>query len=145
MPAKPFALAVKAVIFDEHQRCLLIRRSNHNQSFIGCWEWPGGKVDPGEDFAGAVLREVCEETALDIEITGLAGATQFEIPKLKVVLLCMESRLLGGAIKLSEEHDDSAWVPLNELSQWKLADQVRDFMLDYAKRKGTSHAHKIDR
>lgn len=141
MPAKPFVLAVKAVIFDEQQRCLLIRRSSHNRNFIGCWEWPGGKVDPGEDFAAAVLREAREEIALNIEITGLAGATQFEMPKVNVVLLCLEARVTGGALKLSDEHDDSAWVPLNELAQWKLADQIRDFMLDYAKRKATSHAH----
>ena len=141
MPAKPFVLAVKAVLFDEHHRCLLIRRSKTNRNFVGCWEWPGGKVDPGEDFAAAVMREAREEIALSIEITGLAGATQFEMPKVNVVLLCLEARVTGGELKLSEEHDDSAWVPLNELAQWKLADQIRDFMLDYAKRKATSHAH----
>lgn len=144
MLAKPFVLAIKAVIFDEQKRCLLIRRSGHNQHFVGCWEWPGGKVDPGEDFAIAVAREAREEIALEIEIIGVAGATQFEMPKVSVVLLCLEARVTGGTLKLSEEHDESAWVPLSELAQWKLADQVRDFMLAYAKRKGTSHAHAID-
>ena len=139
MPAKPWVLAVKAVIFDEKGRCLLIRRSVNNRSFVGCWEWPGGKVDDAEDFAVAVMREAREETALDIEITNLAGATQFEMPKVNVALLCMEARILDGELTLSDEHDDSAWVPLNELAQWKLADQIRDFMLDYASRKGTSH------
>lgn len=137
MPAKPFVLAVKAVIFDEQHRCLLVRRSSHNRNFIDCWEWPGGKVDPGEDFAIAVVREAREETALEIEITGLAGATQFEMPKVIVVLLCLEARVTGGELKLSEEHDDSAWVSPGELSRWKLAEPVRDFMLDHAKRKGT--------
>jgi len=47
---KPFRLAVKAVIFDDQQRCLLLRRSAINHHFVGCWEWPGGKVDEGEDF-----------------------------------------------------------------------------------------------
>lgn len=136
MPAKPFVLAVKAVIFDEQRRCLLIRRSSHNRNFIGCWEWPGGKVDPGEDFASAVVREAREETALEVEITGLAGATQFEMPKVNVVLLCLEARVTGGQLQLSEEHDDSAWVSLNELLKWKLAEQVRDFMLEYARKKG---------
>lgn len=137
MPTKPFVLAVKAVVFDEQQRCLLIRRSSHNRNFIGCWEWPGGKVDPGEDFATAVAREAREEIELEIEIIGLAGTTQFELPEVNVVLLCMEARVTGGQLQLSEEHDDSAWVPLNELSQWKLADQIRDFTLEYARKKGT--------
>jgi 8-oxo-dGTP diphosphatase len=134
---KPFVLAVKAVILDEQQRCLLIRRSATNQHFVGCWEWPGGKVDAGEEFAQAVVREAREEVGLDVEITGLAGATQFEMPKVQVVLLCLRTRIVGGTLKLSEEHDDSAWVPLAELALWKLPEQIRLFMLDYSHPQGT--------
>jgi 8-oxo-dGTP diphosphatase len=136
MNNKSFKLAVKAVIFDEQQRCLLLRRSRANKHFVGAWEWPGGKVDNGEAFADAVLRETREETSLEIEISGLAGATQFEMPAVNVVLLCMEARLTGGDLKLSEEHDEFAWVPLNELDRLALPEQIRGFMLDYAKRKG---------
>jgi ADP-ribose pyrophosphatase YjhB (NUDIX family) len=50
---QPFRLAVKAVVIDDANRCLLLRRSAANKNFVGCWEWPGGKVDPGEDFASA--------------------------------------------------------------------------------------------
>ena len=60
------------------------------------------------------------------------------MPKVIVVLLCMEARMTGGELKLSEEHDEFAWVPLAEISQRRLPDQVREFMLDYAKRKGES-------
>jgi 8-oxo-dGTP diphosphatase len=134
---KPFKLAVKAVIMDEQQRCLLIRRSPANTHFAGAWEWPGGKVDDGEDFATAVVREAREETSLEIEIIGMAGTTQFEMPKVNVVLLCMEARLKGGEVKLSEEHDDFAWVPLAEISRRTLPDQIREFMLSYAQKKGT--------
>ncbi len=132
MLAKPFVLAVKAVILDVEDRCLLIRRSSQNRNFIGCWEWPGGKVDPGEDFATALERETREETALEIEIAGLAGATEFQMPKVNVVLLCMEARVTRGEFRLSEEHDASAWVPLRELAHWRLAEQVRPLMLAYA-------------
>jgi len=133
---KSFKLAVKAVIFDEQQRCLLLRRSRANKHFVGAWEWPGGKVDDGEDFARAILRETLEETSLEIEIIGLAGSTQFEMPAVNVVMLCMEARLTGGKLNLSEEHDEFAWVPLGELSRQILPAQVRDFMLAYAKKKG---------
>lgn len=133
---KPFRLTVKAVILDDQQRCLLVRRSAFNRNFVGCWEWPGGKVDDGEDFATALLREAREETSLEVEITELAGATQFEMPKAQVVLLCMEARITGGEVKLSEEHDDFAWVSLAELQRYKLLPGVGDFMLEYAKKKG---------
>lgn len=135
MIAKPFVLAVKAVILDGQRRCLLVRRSAQNRHFAGQWEWPGGKVEAGEDFAHAVARETREETALEIELTGLAGATQFEMPEVNVVLLCLEARLLGGELTLSAEHDEFAWTPLAKLAMWNLVEQVRPFMLDYAAEK----------
>src|SRR5690606_21176882 len=102
--AKPFSMAVKAVICDDQGRCLVIRRSTHNRSFVGCWEWPGGKLDPGEDFTDGLRREVMEECGLEVELTGLAGAMEFELPATRVVLLCMEARPVGGTLRLSEEH-----------------------------------------
>jgi len=138
MVAKPFSLSVRAVVFDSQNRCLLIRRSAHNHHFAGCWEWPGGKVDAGEDFAHAVRREMDEETKLAVEIVGLAGATQFEMSHAHVVVLCMEARVTGGEFGLSAEHDDSAWVALNELKRYNLLPVVGEFMLEYATRKAQS-------
>jgi len=136
MNVKPYGLAVKAVICDGQGRCLLLRRSAHNHSFAGQWEWPGGKVDQGEDFATALRREVADEVGLTIELTGLAGATSFEMPKVNVVLLCMEVRLVGGTVQLSEEHDAFAWVSFAELPQQELLLALtRAFMLDYAVRR----------
>ena len=77
---KPYKMAVKAIIRDSAGRCLLIRRSPANKHFVGVWEWPGGKVDHGEDFAEAVVREAREETSLEVEITGIGGVTGFEMP-----------------------------------------------------------------
>ncbi len=128
-------MAVKAVILDAEGRCLIIRRSAHNSNFVGCWEWPGGKLDPGESFATGLEREVLEECGLTVELTGLAGALEFEMPKVRVVMLCMEARLTGGTLRMSEEHDDYAWVPLSDLQNRTLLDHHRAFMLDYANRK----------
>lgn len=136
MSTHPYSLAVKAVIMNEAGETLLLRRSPSNTSFVGCWEWPGGKVDPGEDFATAVVRETKEETGLDIEITGLAGATEFEMPKVHVVLLCMEARIRGrDRIVLSHEHDAWEWLPLDKLEGLPLPDATRDFILEYARSK----------
>ena len=138
-----FKLAVKAVIFDAQGCCLLIRRSGQCRHFVGQWEWPGGKVDAGEDFATAVVRETKEETSLDVEIACLAGVTQFDLPAdevtgrpaISVVLLGMETRLVAGEVHLSEEHDDFAWVPLAELANWDLVANMRPLVLDYVRRK----------
>ena len=136
MAGKPFSLTMKAVIVDEQGRTLLIRRSKANKNFTGKWEWPGGKVDPGEDFAVAAIREAKEETGLDVELVAVAGVAQFEMPKAHVAMLCMEARIIGGAPTLSEEHDASQWVPLSELGKMDLIEgSVRDCMLEYAAKK----------
>jgi len=131
---KPYALAVKAVIVNERHETLLLRRSSANSRLVGCWEWPGGKLDPGEDFAAAVIRETREETGLEVEITALAGATEFEMPAVHVVLLCMEVRITGGEITLSHEHDAWEWVPLNRLAEWRLIPAAKALMCDFAAR-----------
>jgi 8-oxo-dGTP diphosphatase len=127
-------MTVRAVVRDAEGRCLLIRRSSANKSFVGQWEWPGGKVDPGEDFATAARRELAEETGITVKLTGFAGATSFEMPKAHVILLCMEAVQTGGVLKLSEEHDAAEWLPLPALANQKLTEPIRDFMLDYARR-----------
>ena len=133
MAGKPFSLTMKAVIVDGEGRTLLIRRSKANKNFTGKWEWPGGKVDPGEDFAVAAIREAKEETGLDVELTGVAGVAEFEMPKAFVVMLCMEARILGGILALSDEHDAFQWVPLSRLHEIDLIEgSVRDCMLEYA-------------
>ena len=138
LPAKPFRLAVKAVILDEHNRCLLLRRSSANKNFAGYWEWPGGKVDEGEDFATALHREALEETGLGVEITAHAGSTTFEMAHAQIVVLCLEARVLSGTLRLSDEHDDFVWAPLPELARWPSTPAVDAFMLDYARRKQSS-------
>ncbi len=136
---KPFSLSVRAVIFDERRRCLFLRRSARSRHFAGCWEWPGGKVEPGEDFAAALLREVREETSMEIEITGLAASGEFELPEVRVVCLCMEARPTTNPIglKLSPEHEESAWVAMSEFSRYELSRDMAGVMRAYAKKKGS--------
>lgn len=132
---KPFGLAVKAVIWREDGRCLLLKRAASSRHWPGAWEWPGGKADPGEDFMTALRREVGEETGLTIEPTGLAGSAECELESIRIVLLCMEARLAGGAFRLSDEHEDHRWVELADLPRMDLSAQLKDFMIAYARRK----------
>jgi mutator protein MutT len=118
-------LAVKAVILDNQHRCLLLRRSPANRNFVGYWEWPGGKADPGEDFATALHREIREECGLEVELTGLAGASEFEMPAARVLLICLTARCTGGELQLSHEHDAFDWVRLEELPQRQILEPMK--------------------
>ncbi|MBB5152987.1 NUDIX domain-containing protein [Saccharopolyspora phatthalungensis] len=68
---------IVAALIDSGGRVLLVRRSE-TDSRGGEWEFPGGKVDPGEDLGTALHREVVEETGLHIaEVTGYLGAFDY--------------------------------------------------------------------
>lgn len=136
MAEKPFGLALRAIILDDQGRCLLVRRSKANRHYVGAWEWPGGKAENGETFDAGVRREVREETGLEVTLLKLALAFQVEMTALHLVVLCMEARVAGGALCLSAEHDESAWVSLDRLGERALPDGVREHMLAYAAKKG---------
>ena len=61
-------VGVGVIVVDDRARVLLEKRSDN-----GMWGLPGGGIEPGESVYETALREVKEETGLDIEITGLVG------------------------------------------------------------------------
>ena len=89
---KAFGLPVKIVPNDDNGRCLLLKRSMSSKWHAGKWEFPGGKVDQGENFSEALLREVLEETGLRATIQCAAGTAESEMPTVRVVHLIMEGQ-----------------------------------------------------
>lgn len=131
MSQKPYHLAVRAIIQNDQGQCLLIRRSGACRNFVGKWEWPGGKTDDGETFESALLREIREETGLNVELKGVAGAFGMEMDKIRVAVLCMEAVPVAGTLTLSDEHDDHAWVPLAEMLEWDLVASLHNLARSY--------------
>jgi 8-oxo-dGTP diphosphatase len=134
MTAKPYGLAVKALVTDAQGRVLFIRRSLASKWFRHQWDLPGGKVDAGEAFDAALHREVAEETGLTVSIEGVAGATQYDMPQIRVAFLFLEARCTAGELQLSDEHDAFQWVARAEIPTLDLSDQLRGFLLDYCRR-----------
>jgi 8-oxo-dGTP pyrophosphatase MutT (NUDIX family) len=135
MAAKPFVLAVSLFIRDPDGRVLLLQRAGCCRHFAGLWETPGGKAEPAESLDSVLQREVQEETALSVEIDGVLGASEFELPQspcLHVCALYFKGRKIGPAggeqagpqgaadspsrdVRLSGEHQDYRWVWPEEL------------------------------
>jgi 8-oxo-dGTP diphosphatase len=133
MAGKPFGLAVKAFVSDPQGRWLLVRRAADSKWYPGQWDLPGGKVDPGEEFDAALVREIAEETGLDVELEGLAGADEFEMPHVRVILLYMRARTAGGEVRLrAGEHEQAVWIQPKSIAEVDLSDQLRPFVLPYA-------------
>lgn len=133
MPDKPFKLSAKVLIRDAEGRCLVIRRSRESRHNKAKWDLPGGKVDAGETFDQALVREVEEETGLSISLECVAGAAQSEAPDRIVAYMIMEGRWVSGEVRLSAEHDDHAWVAPADLPGMDLCEQFMEFAREYAR------------
>lgn len=131
---KPFVLSVKMILRDPSGRCLALRRSMASKGNPGRWDFPGGKVDNCEPFDRALLREVREEVGLEATITGVAGTAFSESPAHRVVYLILEGAADSADVRLSDEHEDYAWVTHAELLELDMVPQFRTLIEDYSRK-----------
>jgi 8-oxo-dGTP diphosphatase len=129
--SKPFAISVRMMIQDTSGNYLLVRRSINNKSNVGKWEFPGGKIEPGEEFYNALLREIKEETGLTVNVEHIVGVTESETSTLRIATLIFEGTKQAGQICISEEHDTYTWVKPQELSTYDLISHLKNFVIEY--------------
>ena len=119
---KDWGLTVRGVVRKE-DKILILRRHPKSRNNPHKWELPGGKVDPGEFFDVALVREFKEETNLDVKIESLFEVVQDEFisrrtnQPISTVQLMMNLEILSGEVQISSEHDDYKWVSKEELKE----------------------------
>jgi len=113
-------LAVSAAIFRD-DKILLVRRARSPAK--GYYSLPGGRVEFGETLHAALLREVEEETALMIEIVGLAGWREV-VPGTggggHYLIMSFAARWIAHEPVLNDELDDFRWLKPEALSDFKV-------------------------
>ena len=118
-PSHP-QLAVSAAIFRD-SNILLVRRARSPAK--GFYSLPGGRVEFGESLHAALHREVSEETALEIEIAGLAAWREV-LPAAAggghYLIMSFAARWSAGEVVLNEELDDHKWLSPDALGELKL-------------------------
>jgi 8-oxo-dGTP diphosphatase len=129
-PAQPShpQLAVSAAIFRDH-RILLVRRAKSPAR--GLYSLPGGRVEFGETLHTALYREVDEETALRIDIAGLAGWREV-VPGVggggHYLIMSFAARWIAGEPMLNDEHDDFRWLAPEALDDLRVTDGLPEII-----------------
>lgn len=88
------------------------------------WEFPGGKVEPGETSQEALVREIKEELDADIIVGDLLTTVEYDYPTFHLSMDCFWAALVEGSKMKLLEHEAAKWVSLSELDvvEWLPAD-----------------------
>ena len=132
---KPNSLrpAAAVALFDSIGNILLLRRKDNDK-----WTMPGGTLDFGESLTDCAIREVREETGLQIRITGLIGT--YTDPHILIAYSDGEVRqeftfvygaeIESGELNIDNESKEAAWVPLSSAVELPLAESQRRRLKD---------------
>lgn len=122
MPASLQPLEVVAAVIEEAGRFLACRR-RPGKAAAGRWEFPGGKLEPDETPAEALVREISEELGVSIRVTGHLTTDDTPNGSRPIRLICLRAELVDGRRPtFSTDHDALEWVPRAELAQRRWAD-----------------------
>jgi ADP-ribose pyrophosphatase YjhB (NUDIX family) len=116
MPAL-FSLGAFAVIFNPDGRVLLCHRRD-----LDLWNLPGGGVESGELPSEAVIREVQEETGLEVAIERLVGV--YGKKERDDLVFSFRCRVTGGQLALTDESDENGYFPVDRLPANTIPKQV---------------------
>ena len=130
-------LGCSAIIFDESKtKALLTERADNKQ-----WCLPSGGVDSGETVEEACIREVYEETRLNVCVTRLVGVysdpnRMVEYPdgnKAHIIAISFEAKIIGGKLGLSDETTDYGYFTIEEMNDLDMLLNHKERIIDALK------------
>jgi len=114
---------VGAVVTDGQGRLLMIKRGH--EPGAGLWSIPGGRIEPGETDAEALVREMFEETGLAVEVGPLIGRVQRPGPAGAVIdIRDYAATITGGTLRPGDDAADARWVQAADLAGMEITESL---------------------
>ncbi len=113
-------ISVVAAYIKKDGRVLLTKRPLHKPRG-GLWEFPGGKLEPGENPENALIREIKEELGIEIKVGEFLAEIDHDYPEIKIRLMCYVADIVKGE-PCSLEGQKIAWVLPEDILDLKLAE-----------------------
>jgi len=121
---------VGAVVKDGRGRLLLIKRGH--EPGLGLWSLPGGRIEPGETDAEALVRELREETGLEVEPGRLLGRVQR--PGLDGDIIDIRdytATVTGGTLRAGDDAADARWIAPAELGTLTFTEGLLEVLTEW--------------
>lgn len=122
MKVKNVVAAVIKSVNEKGQPIIFSTQRGYGE-FKGGWEFPGGKIEPGEEPQEALMREICEELDTKIAVGDLIDTIEYDYPEFHLTMRCYWAEVIAGDLVLKEA-DDARWLTKEELNSvaWLPAD-----------------------
>jgi len=121
---------VGAVVTDGQGRLLMIKRGR--EPGAGLWSIPGGRIEPGETDAEALVREMLEETSLTVQVGRLLG--QVRRPGLNGAVIEISdyaATVIGGTLRAGDDAADARWVAAGDMDSLEITDGLIEALTDW--------------
>jgi 8-oxo-dGTP diphosphatase len=121
---------VGAVVTDGQGRLLMIKRGR--EPGVGLWSIPGGRIEPGETDAEALVREMLEETSLTVQVGRLLG--QVRRPGLNGAVIDIRdytATVIGGTLRPGDDAADARWIAVGEMDSLEITDGLIEALIDW--------------
>lgn len=117
---RPTWIPVVAAMMVKDGQVLLGQRPE-GSSLAGIWEFPGGKIEPGEDPLDALKRELSEELGVQAQVGPLKLSTSHNYGEVNILLLMFEVNYWKGEPR-NLHHTELKWVPFDKITDYPLPD-----------------------
>lgn len=127
-----FRMAAKAFIVNDKNEVLILKESSDYEEGTNPRKWliPGGRIEPGESYDDTLMREIDEETGLEVEIEDIITMGEWR-PKIngdqfQITAVFFECRAEDNEIRLSDEHTDYNWINPENHRDYNLIENIHE-------------------